>query len=420
MNSDLGVLLFTSTVVSSIALVIVLLLRRAVRATFGARVAYGLWSLVPLSMIAALMPAPVHPAAISMLAVVRATALPVLVDATASWPANTAWLAIWMLGTVTMAVGIGWQHRRFVRALGPLRVANDGCFHAAVSEGLPALVGVVRPRIVLPADFAARFDAIQQRLVIAHEREHLRRGDHVANLLATIWRCLHWFNPLPVWALPIFLHDQELACDAGVIAAYPRERRLYGEALLTAACQRTHLPLGCRAFGSHPLKERIVMIQQHTLSKSRVRIGWIAVAVIAAMVTAAAWAVQPPAASTTNPVNDSGASEMVSFRTQVPPHYPAQSLQAKEEGLVVLKVRVLADGTPGEVAIEKSTATLALDQAAVDAVKQWRFNPAVQDGKATDGWVLVPIRFSMDDDAPSDQATDPDADPAPAADGTMG
>ncbi len=420
MNSDLGVFLVTSTVVSSIALLIVLLLRRVIRVTFGARVAYGLWSLVPLAMIAAMMPAPAHPTAISMLAVVRATALPALTDAPASWPASTAWLAIWMLGAAAMAVGIGWQHWRFVRALGPLSVANDGYFHAAVSGGLPALVGVVRPRIVLPADFAARFDAVQQRLVIAHEREHLRRGDHIANLLAAMWRCLYWFNPLLVWALPIFLHDQELACDAGVIAAYPRERRRYGEALLNSGCQRTHLPLGCRAFGSHPLKERIVMIKQHTLSKSRVRIGWIAVALLAATVAAAAWAAQPPVASTTNPAKDSDASEVVSFRTHVPPHYPTQSLQAKEEGLVVLKVRVLADGTPGEVDIEKSTATPALDQAAVDAVKRWRFNPAVRDGKATGGWVLVPIKFSMDDDAPSDQATNPDADPASAVNGTMG
>lgn len=420
MNSDLGVLLFTSTVVSSVALAIVLLLRRVVRATFGARVAYGLWSLVPLSMIAVLMPAPARSAADSVLAVVRATALPALVDATASWPASAAWLAIWMLGAAAMAVWIGWQYRRFVRALGPLRVANDGCLHATVSEGLPALVGVVHPRIVLPADFAARFDAVQQCLVIAHEREHLCRGDHIANLLAAVWRCLFWFNPFQVWALPVFLHDQELACDAGVIAAYPRERRRYGEALLNAGCQRTHLPLGCRAFGSHPLKERIVMIQQHTLSKSRVRIGWIAVAAIAATVTAAAWAAQPPVASSTNPAKYSDTGEAASFRTQVPPHYPAQSVQAKEEGMVVLKVRVFADGTPGEVAVEKSTATPALDQAAVDAVKQWRFNPAVRDGKAIDGWVLVPIKFSMDEDAPSDPATKPDADPDPTANGTMG
>src|SRR3546814_9879267 len=95
-----------------------------------------------------------------------------------------------------MLVWIGWQQRRFVRALGPLREVGDGCVQATINAGLPALVGVVRARIVLPADFAVRYAADQQRLVIAHEREHLRRRDHLANLLAAALRSVYWFNPL--------------------------------------------------------------------------------------------------------------------------------------------------------------------------------------------------------------------------------
>src|SRR3546814_16657428 len=100
-------------------------------------------------------------------------------DAPAAQSASTAWLAIWLLGVVAMLVWIGWQQRRFVRALGPLREVGDGCVQATINAGLPALVGVVRARIVLPADFAVRYSAAQPRLDIAHKisaESRVRKG----------------------------------------------------------------------------------------------------------------------------------------------------------------------------------------------------------------------------------------------------
>jgi TonB family protein len=402
MSNNLVALLIATTAASSAALLIVLLLRHVVRSVFGARAGYGLWSLPPLAMIAALLPAPVQSIDSPVLALVRAAPLPAMADVPAAWPASVPWLAIWVLGIAAMAIRIGWQHRRFVQALGPLREAGDGCLQAQVNEGLPALVGVVRARIVLPADFAVRYGADQQDLVIAHEREHLRRGDHLANLLAAAVRSIYWFNPLLPIAQSLFARDQELACDAGVIAAHPRQRRRYSEALLNTLCPRERIPLGCQAFGSHPLKERITMIQHHLLSKSRVRAGQTAIALLAVAVTTAAWALQPQSAPSVDSAVNADASEVVSYRRLIPPNYPEASLKAKEQGTVVLKVRVLADGTPAEVVVDKSTATPALDQAAIDAVKRWRFNPAMQDGKAVGGWVRVPIMFSMDEEVVTD------------------
>lgn len=411
MSSDPGALLYTTTVMSSAALVIVLLLRRPIRAAFGARVAYGLWSLPPLAMIAVLIPAPIQPVDSPALALVRVTALRALADVPPAWSASTMWLAIWLLGAIATMAWIGRQHRRFVHGLGPLREAEEGCLQAMVSDGLPALVGIVHARIVLPADFTTRYDAVQQRLVLAHEREHLRRGDHIANLLAAMLRCVFWFNPVLPMAQRLFGRDQEMACDAAVVAAHPRQRRSYGEALLTTLRQRGRTPLGCQGFGSHPLKERIGMIQHHLLSKSRVLSGRIAIMLVAAAVTTAAWALQPASAPSANPAMDAKASEAVSYRLQFPPSYPEASLKAKEQGTVWLNVRVLTDGTPADIAVEKSTATPALDQAAVDAVKRWRFNPAVRDGKAVERTVRVPVTFALDDEV----VPDPQALPSAAA-----
>lgn len=402
MRNDLGVLLLTTTVVLSVALLIVVLLRRPVRAAFGARVAYGSWSLPPLAMLALLLPVPIQSIDSPMLAVVRAAPLQALADAPAAWPTSAVWLAIWLLGAMAMMTWIGWQQRRFVRGLGPLREAGEGCWQARISEGLPALVGIVHPRIVLPVDFATRYNVAQQQLVIAHERVHLRRGDPLANLLAAALRSLYWFNPLLLMALPLFARDQELACDAAVIAAHPRQRRSYGEALLNTQCQLGRMALGCQGFGSHPLKERIRMIQHPSLSKHRVVSGRIAMLFLAAAVTSAAWALQPQSTPSTGPAADANASEAVSYRIQFPPSYPEASLKAKEQGTVMLKVRVLADGTPADIVIHKSTATPALEQAAINAVQRWRFNPAIKDGKAVEGTVLVPMMFSLDEEVVTD------------------
>ena len=77
------------------------------------------------------------------------------------------------------------------------------------------------------------------------------------------------------------------------------------------------------------------------------------------------------------------------------PTYPNMSKRLGEQGTVVLRVLVKADGNAGEVEVKSSSSYPRLDQAAIDAVKTWRFNPAKIDGKATDEWYQVPIPFKL-------------------------
>src|SRR3546814_14384196 len=99
------------------------------------------------------------------------------------------------------------------------------------------------------------------------------------------------------------------------------------------------------------------MIQRHPLSTFRIRAGRIAMAVVAAAVTTAAWALQPHAVPSAEPAADANASEVVSYRRQFSPAYPKTSLDSKAEGHVVLEVRVNTDGTATEHVSTKSTAT---------------------------------------------------------------
>ena len=100
----------------------------------------------------------------------------------------------------------------------------------------------------------------------------------------------------------------------------------------------------------------------------------------------------PPA-----PPQDYGPSEDQTYRKIKPPRYPPQAIRRREEGEVVLRVLVGLDGRPVEVEVEKSSRSRLLDRAAIDAVRNWVFNPGLRDGKPVQGYVLVPISFKLSD-----------------------
>jgi len=100
----------------------------------------------------------------------------------------------------------------------------------------PAVVGLLRPVLYLPADFFQRYTAQQQALILEHEHQHLRRHDLIGLLFARVFRCLFWFNPLVYVAEWYLQLDQELSVDEKVLVTKNRaSRRLYGESLLLSA-----------------------------------------------------------------------------------------------------------------------------------------------------------------------------------------
>jgi len=77
------------------------------------------------------------------------------------------------------------------------------------------------------------------------------------------------------------------------------------------------------------------------------------------------------------------------------PAYPALSRRLGEEGRVLLRVYVHADGSAGQVEVRESSGYERLDRAAREAVARWRFVPARQGERPVAAWVLVPISFSL-------------------------
>jgi len=77
------------------------------------------------------------------------------------------------------------------------------------------------------------------------------------------------------------------------------------------------------------------------------------------------------------------------------PAYPPHSRRMGEEGRVLLRVHVLANGQADEVIVHKSSTHERLDDAAIDAVRRWQFVPAKAGGAAIAAWVIVPIQFNL-------------------------
>lgn len=303
MTADVFAALIATTLCGSLAILVVLSLRGVLRHGFGTQVAYAAWAVVPLCALAMLLPAPLQPVAM----VLHITSVTAVSGAIVASPAATDWrsviLLLWLLGVCVTAVAFARQQRRYLRSLGRLRACNDaGSAHVLRAEatgGGPALVGAWRPRIVLPGDFDERYAPRERELILTHERIHLARGDARINALVAALRCLNWFNPLLHFAAVRFRIDQELACDAAVIARFPEARRPYADAMLKTqlagqARQELRLPVGCPWSTHHPLKERILMLKQPLPTSARRSIGLLLVAVFGLGGTYLAWAAQSP------------------------------------------------------------------------------------------------------------------------------
>jgi beta-lactamase regulating signal transducer with metallopeptidase domain len=301
--SEIATRFLIANLAAGVAVLLVLLLRKPVRAMFGARLAYALWLLIPLAALASFLPprvievvvpafdfAPlppeeITPPAVADLAPAAATEFAAPGPDIAATPLDpwTIGLYAWIAGALAMMAWLAFGQSRF---MSDARRGRAG----------PAVVGVIRPRIVTPTDFQDRFDERERDVILAHETIHLDRNDARINAFVALIRCICWFNPLIHVASHVMRIDQEMACDAMVVERYPRARGRYASALLKAQLAMRPLPLGCYwpAGSDHPLTERIEMLKQTTPGRMRRLAGVACLTVLAAGAGFGAWAAMPP------------------------------------------------------------------------------------------------------------------------------
>ncbi len=295
--------LLSATLVSSAGILLVALLRKPLRMATGAQAAYWLWLLVPASVLATWIPVPSH----TLLLVI--SSLPSYLSAalhsrttTVAPPSGsgyiTAVVVMWAVGAAIAFALMLIRQLRFARSLGAISSDATGIGRSR-SISTPMLVGVWRPKIVVPIDFQTRYSIDEQVLVLEHERAHWDRGDIVINALSAAWLCLSWFNPLTYWAFGLLRLDQELACDALVLQRSKSSPRCYAGALLKTqlATQAAWLmPVGCHWQSIHPLKERVAMLKRPLPGLLRRMAGFALALMLTLLGAYTVWAtaVQPP------------------------------------------------------------------------------------------------------------------------------
>jgi len=149
---------------------------------------------------------------------------------------------VWLFGIAVMLLYSFvsyWRLRRKLKVVVPYQKG----IYLADDIDTPFVMGFFRPVIYLPGSLVSK----ERRYIIAHERHHIRRGDHIFKALSFLALTVHWFNPF-VWAAFVLSgRDMEMSCDEAVIRKLGEDVRAdYSASLL-------NLATGHRLFVGTPL-----------------------------------------------------------------------------------------------------------------------------------------------------------------------
>ena len=161
---------------------------------------------------------------------------------------------VWITGTGIMILCSVIQYIRLRGKLVGAMLYRGNVYRADYID-TPFVMGIFSPKIYLPSDVPMN----ERKYIIAHERHHIRRCDHIIKLLAYFALCIHWYNPL-VWAAFILAgKDMEMSCDEAVIRKMGSQIRAdYSASLLRLATHKKIIAGMPLAFGEGDTKGRVM------------------------------------------------------------------------------------------------------------------------------------------------------------------
>lgn len=332
---------------------------------------------------------------------------------------STLVLVSWLAITSTLFLALAGAHLSIRRKRAGWRAMSvEGRDVWISDEQGPAVAGVLRPWIILPA-WALDLPRGQLRMVLLHEEEHVRARDGallalaLSAAIAAPWNVLAWYQ------LRRLRTAVELDCDRRVLMQTP-EAELYGVSLLNVAGKLSGRTLGFAAFTerSNTLRRRIMTMTRTTDRWSYIRAaGLIA---LATTVGLQACAVESPVTvdeATALEENGASAAAGVDIRAEptftpftVAPsiknrdavvsilnrEYPPLLREAGIGGRVVVYFFVNERGIVEQVRISESSGHPALDDAALNVAGAFEFEPALNGDEVVPVWVLFPITFQTD------------------------
>jgi beta-lactamase regulating signal transducer with metallopeptidase domain len=278
-------------IATSVAIVVIAILRPLVNHFCGAIATLRLWWVLPLAILSALIPK-VQQVVISEAATTSAVTMRTAIEVVApeaTWSWQALFVVVWLIGFACYAGWLIVAQWRFEKA-----VAWRKRFGISPAGTSPAMLGILQPRLVLPRDFQQCYSRAERRLILQHERTHVERGDSITNLAMAVLTASQWWNPLVIFANRALSRDQERACDASVIHRHPNQLRTYADALSkTVLRPSSHLPLVCQWQSFHPTVERIAMLKRHRDRHARLNLAATIIACAAALASAIGYAARP-------------------------------------------------------------------------------------------------------------------------------
>jgi peptide/nickel transport system substrate-binding protein len=132
---------------------------------------------------------------------------------------------------------------------------------------VPMVVGYLKPVILIPISTLSGLTAKQLEMIVAHELAHIRRFDHLVNLLQTVTEILFFFNPALWWISSQIRQEREYCCDALAVRACGVDNLDYAKALATLTTTRS-IPTALAADGGSLVK-RIFKLTGQALTAKR-------------------------------------------------------------------------------------------------------------------------------------------------------
>ncbi len=365
------------------------------------------------------------------------------------------WLLRWRNVTAVMRSGAGMLEGREVNML--RRLERAARVHKPIECVLsqdtlePGIFGILRPVLLWPGSLSAQLTDKQLEAILTHELTHVRRRDNLTSALHMAVEAIVWFHPLTWWMGARLIEESERACDEAVLQL-GNSPQIYAESILKTCEFCVSAPLACiSGVTGGDLKQRIVRIMTtqpttHLTTGKRLLLACAGVLALTGPVLfglvrqPVADAPSPEASQTSRLAPNqsqrstvsnnlskhfssvspgelsniapetgagsgagSGASATHIYRVggdvtapklifAPDPEYSKAALQAKYQGVCVVALIVDTQGKPKRIRVTRHLG-MGLDHQAIEAVKQYTFEPATRFGKPVAVNIQIEVNF---------------------------
>lgn len=264
----------------------------------------------------------------------------------------------------------------------------------------PVTFGLWRPVVLLPKDFSA-LSHDGRRAVALHELLHVTRRDMWRQLVEECVAAALWFHPAPWVLLPRIRLCREQQVDRHVLRHCPRRPYLKSLLHYAGGPSWTPAPASCFFQPGHLQQRMVAMTQEVSMNPYKRILTAGTLCALLSLTALAGWTVFPWSTA----YAADGSKKVIQYvegdvqppkRTYAPaPRYPEGiAKEDRKQGKVVVKAVIDEQGNVAEVDVVESLESV-YDQAAMDAIKQWRFKPATLDGEAVPVYYTLTINFRL-------------------------